>query len=107
MHCYRIHIAGSAVKTDHSYHLIAKVCLLGIDSTMYYENEFAVGIIATGTREEIKMLPDFCQVGYPLVLITNTEIFEMPYQVLSSFGIVDEKPKIASEMEIKQISNNK
>jgi hypothetical protein len=31
----------------------------------------------------------------------------MPYQVFSSFGIVDEKPKIASEMEIKQISNNK
>lgn len=107
MHCYRIHIAGMVFKTEYSYHLKAKVCLLGIDSTVYYENEFTVGIIATGSEMKMKKFPDFCRVGYLLVMFTNTEIFEMPCQVFSSFEIVDEQPKIASETEIKQRSNNK
>lgn len=75
------------------YYLKAKADFSGITGVVFYEDDKSVGVIASGSKENINKFLKFCKEGYPLVQITNTEIFEVPHQEFSSFEVIHEKPE--------------
>ncbi len=94
MPCNKILISGSVYKTGFRYYLKAKADLLGVTGLVFYEDDNSVGVIASGSKENINKFLRFCKAGYPLVQITKTEILELPYQEYYSFEVIDEKPEI-------------
>ena len=93
MPCSKIHINGSVYKKGFRYYLKAKADFSGVTGVVFYENDNSVGVIASGSEQNINTFLKFCKAGYPLVEITNTEVSEVPYQEFYSFEVVDKKPE--------------
>jgi acylphosphatase len=93
MLCNKIHIYGHVYKTGFRYYLKAKADLTGVTGLVFYEDDKSVGVIASGTDENVNRFLQFCWAGYPPAQIENIKISEIPHQEFSSFEVVDEKPE--------------
>ena len=93
MQCNKIHITGSVYKTGFRYYLKAKADFSGVTGVVFYEDDKSVGVIASGSDENIKKFLEFCKEGTSPVHIDHIKIFDIPYQEFSTFEVVDEKPE--------------
>ncbi len=94
MLCNKIHIHGQVYKTGFRYFLKAKADFAGVTGLVFYEDDKSVGVIASGTDENVDRFLQFCRAGYPPAQIENIQISEIPHQAFSSFDVVDEKPEV-------------
>jgi acylphosphatase len=93
MPCYKIHINGAVYKTGFRYYLKAKAESQRITGVVFYEDDKSVGVIVSGTDENVNRFLQFCRTGYPPAKIENTKISEIPHQEFTTFDVVDEKPE--------------
>lgn len=93
MPCYKIHISGAVYKTGFRYYLKAKADFSGITGVVFYEDDKSVGVIASGSEENINKFLKFSKTSFYPDQIENTKIMEIPFREFSSFEVVDEKPE--------------
>ena len=91
MPCKKIHFSGPVYKTGFRYYLKAKADFSGVTGVVFYEDDKSVGVIASGSEENVNRFLEFCSAGYPPARIKNIKISEIPHQEFSSFEVLDEK----------------
>ncbi|MCF8365873.1 MAG: acylphosphatase [Bacteroidales bacterium] len=94
MPCNKIQISGSVYKTGFRYYLKAKADFSGVTGVVFYEDDKSVGVIASGSEENINKFQEFCKEGFSPVHIDHIKIIEIPYQEFSSFEVIEEKPEV-------------
>jgi acylphosphatase len=93
MPCKKIHISGSVYKTGFRYYLKAKADFSGVTGVVFYEDDKSVGVIVSGSEENVNRFLEFCKEGFSPAHIDQIKITEIPHQEFSSFEVVDEKPE--------------
>lgn len=64
-----------------------KALELGITGEVSNQSDGTVKIIATGTKEQLTQLTDWCRQGPPKANVTNLDVKELPLQSFKSFTI--------------------
>jgi acylphosphatase len=65
-----------------------KALELGIKGKVMNLDNGNVKIIATGTKEQLNKLADWCKTGPPRARVTNVDVQELPLQSFEDFSIV-------------------
>ena len=65
-----------------------KALELGIKGKVMNLDNGNVKIIATGTKEQLNELADWCKTGPPKARVTHVDVQELPLQSFENFSIV-------------------
>ena len=65
-----------------------KALELGIKGKVMNLDDGNVKIIATGTKEQLNKLADWCKTGPPKARVTNVDVQELSLQSFENFSIV-------------------
>jgi acylphosphatase len=88
MQTMRIKIEGNVQGVFYRQSAQEKALALGIKGTVKNCDDDSVEIVATGTREHLDKLIQWCWEGPPRAVVTNVTTQELPLQQFSYFSIV-------------------
>ena len=84
----RIKIEGDVQGVFYRQSAQEKALALGIKGTVKNCDDDSVEIVATGTKEHLDELIQWCREGPPRAVVTNVTTQELPLQQFSYFSIV-------------------
>ena len=84
---YSIIVSGKVQGVFYRQSTREKTTTIGITGTVENLSSGQVKIIATGTREQIETLVQWCKQGPPKAIVTAVEITELPLQPFDHFSI--------------------
>jgi len=88
MQTMRIKIEGDVQGVFYRQSAQEKALALGIKGTVKNCDDDSVEIVATGTKEHLDELIQWCREGPPRAVVTNVTTQELPLQQFSYFSIV-------------------
>ena len=88
MQTMRIKIEGDVQGVFYRQSAQEKALALGIKGTVKNCDDDSVEIVATGTKEHLDELIQWCREGRPRAVVTNVTTQELPLQQFSYFSIV-------------------
>jgi len=88
MQTMRIKIEGDVQGVFYRQSAQEKALALGIKGTVKNCDDDSVEIVATGTKEHLDKLVQWCREGPPRAVVTNVTTQELPLQQFSYFSIV-------------------
>ena len=88
MQTMRIKIEGEVQGVFYRQSAQEKALALGIKGTVKNCDDDSVEIVATGTKEHLDELVQWCREGPPRAVVTNVTTQELPLQQFSYFSIV-------------------
>ena len=88
MKTVRIKIEGNVQGVFYRQSAQEKALALGIKGTVKNCDDDSVKIVATGPKEELDKLIQWCWEGPPRAVVTNVTTQELPLQQFSYFSIV-------------------
>jgi len=88
MQTMRIKIEGDVQGVLYRQSAQEKALALGIKGTVKNCDDDSVEIVATGTKEHLDELIQWCREGPPRAVVTNVTTQELPLQQFSYFSIV-------------------
>ena len=84
---YSIIVSGKVQGVFYRQSTREKAITIGITGSVENLSNGEVKIIATGTKEQIETLMQWCRQGPPKAIVTTVEITELPLQSFSEFSI--------------------
>lgn len=84
---YSIIVSGKVQGVFYRQSTREKATTIGITGTVENLSNGEVKIIATGTKEQIETLIQWCRQGPPKAIVTTVEIAELPLQSFGQFSI--------------------
>lgn len=84
---YSIIVSGKVQGVFYRQSTKEKAITIGITGTVENLPAGQVKIIATGTKEQIEVLINWCKQGPPKAIVTTVEIAELSLQSFSQFSI--------------------
>jgi len=88
MQTMRIKIEGDVQGVFYRQSAQEKALALGIKGTVKNCDDDSVEIVATGTKEHLDKLVQWCREGPPRAVVTKVTTQELPLQQFSYFSIV-------------------
>jgi acylphosphatase len=85
---YSIIVSGKVQGVFYRQSTREKATTIGITGTVENLSNGEVKIIATGTKEQIETLMQWCRQGPPKAIVTTVEIAELPLQSFGQFSII-------------------
>jgi acylphosphatase len=85
---YSIIVSGKVQGVFYRQNTKEKAITIGITGTVENLSTGQVKIIATGTKEQIEVLINWCKQGPPKAKVTAVEIAELPLQSFDRFSII-------------------
>lgn len=84
---YSIIVSGKVQGVFYRQSAKEKAVAAGITGTVENLSTGQVKIMATGTKEQIETLINWCKQGPPKAIVTTVEITELPLQSFGQFSI--------------------
>lgn len=84
---YSIIVSGKVQGVFYRQSTKEKAVATGITGTVENLSTGQVKIMATGTKEQIETLVNWCKQGPPKAMVTRVEITELPLQSFDQFSI--------------------
>lgn len=84
---YSIIVSGKVQGVFYRQSTREKARTIGITGTVENLSNGEVKIIATGTKEQLETLIQWCRQGPPKAIVTTVEITELPLQSFTQFSI--------------------
>jgi acylphosphatase len=84
---YSIIVSGKVQGVFYRQSTREKAITIGITGSVENLSNGEVKIIATGTKEQIETLMQWCRQGPPKAIVTTVEITELPLQSFDQFSI--------------------
>ncbi|MCD4734829.1 MAG: acylphosphatase [Bacteroidales bacterium] len=103
MLCLKIIIKGKVYKTDYRYFIKQKASQLNINGFVFYYPDFSVGVIASGSNDNLDEFIRFCRIGNKDSYINNLNVEKVPCTDFTSFEVIDNQ---ASHITDAQYINN-
>lgn len=85
---YSIIVSGKVQGVFYRQSTREKATTIGITGSVENLSNGEVKIIATGTKEQIETLIQWCRQGPPKAIVTSIEITELPLQSFGQFSII-------------------
>lgn len=85
---YSIIVSGKVQGVFYRQSTREKAITIGITGSVENLSNGEVKIIATGTKEQIETLMQWCRQGPPKAIVTTVEIAEVPLQSFGQFSII-------------------